>query len=273
MQLDKTSVATSAGSVYTDFIVDKYLGLTAFYQKSMPQASMQQIADNVQKDLALSSDVRMKSYSDTAAAKNSSYYFLFFAYCILAVMIMGVTSVMMSFNEKDLSRRNLCAPLRPAQMNMQLVLGNAVYALVVWALLTVFIFAFSGAGFTLGTLLLSLNALIFTFVGLAIGFLAGKFIKNGGVQAAVTNVVSLGISFISGVFVEQALLGQTIKTIASFTPGYWYVKAVNDIKNIVDFNMQSVMPVIWSMLIQIGFAAALFIIAVAVSKQRQVSAA
>jgi ABC-2 type transport system permease protein len=273
LQIEKTSVESTSSSVYVDFLLDKYLGLAAFYQKSLPDAALQTIADNTAKDLAQSCDVQMKSYGGTEKDKFLPYYFLFFAYCILAVMIMGVTAVMMSFNEKDLSRRNLCAPLPLSRVNFQLVLGNAVYALVVWALLMVFILAFSGAAINTASLLMMLNALIFTFVGLSIGFLAGKFIRNGGVQSAVANVVSLGISFISGVFVGQELLGDTVKTIASFTPGYWYVKAVNDIKSIVDFNAQTVMPVVWSMLIQIGFIAALLIIATAVSRQKQMNAA
>jgi hypothetical protein len=62
-------------------------------------------------------------------------------------------------------------------------------------------------------------------------------------------------------------------TIASFTPGYWYVKAVNDLRNMVMFNLQNLMPVIYSILIQLVFTAALIIIALFVTKQRRMSKA
>jgi len=132
---------------------------------------------------------------------------------------------------------------------------------------------YGGVTLNEGTILLCLNALVFTFTALSIGFLAGKFIRSLGAQAAIANVVSLGMSFISGVFVDQELLGKTVLNIASFTPSYWYVKAVGDIRSTVEFSAQNVAPIVNSMLIQLGFAAALLIIALAVSKQRRRSLA
>jgi ABC-2 type transport system permease protein len=102
-----------------------------------------------------------------------------------------------------------------------------------------------------------------------VAFLAGKFIKSPVVQAAVTNVVSLGICFLSGVFMDQYLLGETVLKIASFSPGFWYIKAVNWIKELTSFSFENLRPVFEYMLIQLAFAAACIIVALVASKQRK----
>jgi hypothetical protein len=60
---------------------------------------------------------------------------------------------------------------------------------------------------------------------------------------------TMTLSFISGVFVPQQLLGNTVQTIASFTPIYWYVKASNDIHNLIIFSSENLKPILSSMLI------------------------
>jgi ABC-2 type transport system permease protein len=187
---------------------------------------------------------------------------------------MGITTIMLVFNEADLSKRNRCSPLSPFRMNLQIFLGNATFALVVWLVIcAVNLLLYGQTAGIAGIALLCLNALVFTIVSLAIGFLAGKYIKNGIVQSAFANVVSLGISFISGVFVEQGLLSGSVLKVASFLPGYWYVKAVNTIRDLADYSFQSMTPLFCDMLIQLGFAAAFIIIALVVTKQQRVSRA
>jgi ABC-2 type transport system permease protein len=274
VKLQKTVTSMSANNVSLDLLINRYLGIAGLYLQNAPGMSESEIVENVFRDLDVSSSLDFNNYNRSAERGELSFYFQFIAYPILAILIMGVTSIMMAFNEKDLSNRNLCAPISKANMNFQLLLGNAVFALAVWAALCVMIFILhGGAKLETGLILLMANALIFTVAGLSIAFLAGKFIKGGGSQAAVTNVVSLGISFISGVFVEQELLGRTVLSIASFTPGYWYIKAVNDIRTTVAFTSQAVAPILYSFLIQLGFAAVFFILALVVTKQRKTSLA
>lgn len=272
MTIQRTAGSVSAGTVNVDFLVDKYLKTASLYVKNVPGISQDDIVRNVENDLRLSAAVDMNYYNKPADSDRLSFYFRYHAYSILLIMIMGVTSIMMAFNRKDLAGRNLCSPLSPVKMNMQLVAANASFAVTVWAALCVVIFVLYGSfSFSAGVALLCLNSLVFTLASLSIAFLLGKFIKSTGVQAAVTNVVSLGLCFLSGVFVEQALLGKTVLTIASFTPTYWYVKAVEDIRATVSFSIQNIAPIISSMLIEFGFAALFIIIALVVSKQRRLS--
>lgn len=268
VSLQKTAASGTTAGVNVDFLIDRYLNLAQLYVKNSPGMDAAQIAGHVRDDLASRAQVVVNTYGNTANTNYLTYYFQYLAYSLMAVMIMGVTSFMMAFNDTDLANRNQCSPVRPLNMNLQVLLGNATFMVAAWALQCGMAFLFFG-NVTIGpgTLLLLLNALALAIVGMSIGFLAGKFIRNPGVQNAVTNVVSLGISFISGVFVEQELLGKTVLDIARFTPGYWYVKAVGDIRNMVTFSLQNILPVIYSVLIQLGFAAAIFIVALVISRQ------
>jgi ABC-2 type transport system permease protein len=271
-QVEKIAAAGTPASIYLDFLINRYLNTAALYAKNMPAATQADIAAYVAADLENAADLDYRA-GEAAPEDPTPYYFRFFCYSVLAMMMMGVSLAMLSINEANVSNRTLCSPLRPAQMNLQLVLANGVFALAVWAVMCAFTLAVSGrAVWDTGTILLCLNALVFTVVSLFIGILTGKFIKNHGVQAAVTNVVSLGISFVSGVFVSQELLGKTVQTIGSFTPAYWYIRAVDAILGTAVWNAERLRPVWESMLIQLGFAAAILIVLLAASKQRRKAA-
>ena len=118
-------------------------------------------------------------------------------------------------------------------------------------------------------MLLMANALCYTFVCLGLGFFVGHTIKSQNAIHGAVNVVSLGISFISGVFVPKELLGETVKRIASFTPTYWYVEAVNSISTLT--NNSSTLDILNSMLIQLGFAAAFLALGLAVARHKSLA--
>lgn len=267
-KLTRTAAGGSVAGVYLDLLVDKYLGIAELYTKNARELTADQITAYVAADLQKQAVVTTNNYGKAADTNSLVYYFQYLAYPILAVMIIGVTTFMMAFGDKDVSNRNLCSPIKPFSMNMQIVLGNVIFALGAWAAMCAMVFiAYGKLPQGTGVVLLCANALVMTISSLAIGFLAGKFVRDSGVQSAVANVVSLGISFISGVFVPQELLGQTVLNIARFMPGYWYVKATRDISGITVFDWASLEPVLLGMLVQLGFAAVFFLVAFAASKQ------
>jgi ABC-type multidrug transport system, permease component len=258
--------------MYTDMLVNRYLNTAQLYLKNLPGITQDQIVQNVAKNLEQQATVNMAKVASQQDSNFVSYYFQYLAYAIMAIVIMGVTSVMMTFNEADLQNRNIISPVRQTSMNMQLFLGNMVFGLFVWLALCIISFILYGKiTLNTGTMLLCLNALALTLVSLSIGFLAGKFIQNHGAQGAIVNVISLGLSFISGVFVPQDMLGNQVLAIASFTPNYWYVRAVADLRDMTVFSSQNVTPVVYDMLIQLGFAAAILIIALLLTKQRKLA--
>jgi len=272
VMIKKTSVSGSTSNVFMDSLINKYLNAASLYAKNLPGITQLQIVSNLNSDLKLTSSVEIHSFSKTGGTSNVSSYFTYLAYSIMAILIIGVTSIMLVFNDQDLKRRNLSSPVKSTSMNIQLILGNLTFALAVWAVMVIISFLIYGKELlNQNIVLLSANAFIFTISCLSISYLAGILIKSRNVQSAISNVITLGTCFIAGVFVPQELLGKTVLSIASFTPTYWYVKAINDINKLVGINTTNVMPIIYSMLIQLGFAVAIFTISLVIAKQKRVS--
>lgn len=273
MQLEKTELPGSASGIYMDNIINKYLNTAKAYKDNIKNLSDEQLTTYISKDLSHKTEVHMER-SQSEASKNDTciYYYNYLAYSLFAILILGVCSVMMVFNNTDLKKRNLCSPLKLRNVNFQMIMGNLSFAVFAWfVLIFTSLIMYRGYMFTERGFLLLLNSFIFTLAALSISYLIGNIIKSRGAMSAAANVVSLGTCFISGVFVPQILLGKTVLKIASFTPTYWYVKSNNDIGNLVDFKMENLMPIFNNMLIIIGFAVAVLAVTLVVIKQRRLS--
>lgn len=273
MSLEKISIPLSASSVFTDALVNKYFNSAKLYINSGTETDQNKIVQYVKNDLNKKADVEVKSFGTKDSLNESIvYYFNYFSYSLFAILILGVSTIMMVFNKKDLRMRNTSSPITIRSMNFQLLLGNLLFAFVTWLLLVSFSFIlFSNTIFTLSTVYLLINSFVFTLACLSISFLIGNLIKGRNAQQAIANVFTLGTCFTAGVFVPQALLGKSVLTLASFTPTYWYVKANNQIGSIVNFNSQNLTPIIYSMLIVFGFAVAILAISLVVIKYKRTS--
>ncbi len=271
VKIEKTSIQNSQSSVYLDSLINRYLGTASLYLQNMPGISDSELLGYVQSDLDYQTSVQVMNYGRTTDSKVTTYY-TYLVYAMIIIIFLGVTSIMMAFNDKDIKMRNLGSPLKSFSINMQLFLGNLSFAMIVWIIIVTIGFLISGqAAFDLNSVLMYVNLLCFSFVCLSLSFLIGNLIDSRYARQAIANVLALGLCFISGVFVPQQLLGKTVSYIASFTPTYWYVKAVNDIEKLVAINATNVTPIINSMLIQLGFVVALLTVALAIAKQKRVS--
>lgn len=271
IKLEKTTIPNSASGIYIDSIINKYLNTAKIYTSYMENLSEEQLINYINHDLSQNIEVKLNnSVEETSISEGRAYFFNYMAYSLYAVLILGVSSVMMVFNNEDIKRRNLSSPIKLKNMNFQMILGNITFAILVWFIL---IFAslvmYGKYMFTAKGLLLLLNSFVFTFAVLSISYLIGNVIKSKGAMSAAANVVALGTSFISGVFVPQALLGETVLKIASFTPNYWYVKSNNSIVKMVNFNMGNLTPIFLNMLIVIGFAVAVLSITLVYIRQKR----
>lgn len=274
IQLEKTTVPNSTSNIYMDLLINKYLNTVKTYTTYLPGLSQDDLTQYLEKDLAKQSKVTMISNgTHSVYAEKSGYYFNYLSYSLLAILILGVCSVMLVFNNTDLKRRNLCSPIRSADMNFQMVLGNLSFAVITWLVLVSASFIMYGSFmFTATGLLLLLNSFVFTLVALSISYLIGNLVKSRGAMSAMANVFALGTSFISGVFVPQELLGANVLTISSFTPTYWYVKANNEITAAVSFNPDNLSSIFTSMLLVLGFGVAVLGMTLVLIKQKRVEA-
>ena len=272
-QIEKTAVPGSISEVYLDNIINKYLNTAKVYVVNMVGLSDEQLVGYIEKDLEQNVEVTMnRKAQDVSKNQRAAYHFNYMAYSLFAVLILGVSVVMLVFNDKDLKNRNLCSPITLRSMNFQLILGNLSYAVFAWiAMLIPSLVMFGSFLFTARGLLLLLNSLIFTICALTISFLISILVKGPGAVSAAANVVSLGTCFISGVFVPQELLGDTVLRMASFTPNYWYVKSNNAIAGMGELTSKSFTPLLQNMLIVLGFAVAALTVALVVTKQKRMS--
>ena len=273
IELQKTVVPSSTTRMYVDMAINKYFNIARVYVNNIPGITEKNLAEEVAKSSSFETTVQLKHFGDKKL--NNSFgvsYFNFLAYSLFSIIILGISSILIVFNDKTLKRRNQCSPMKNKSFNLQLIMGNLVFALAAYAVMVAFVIVLNIENMmSYNGLLLCINALVFTIAALSISYLVGLLIKNRDVQPAIANVLALGFSFISGVFVPQEFLSDKALTIASFTPTYWYVKANNTIGTLSNFSFDNLSKVFTYMLIELGFAMAIFSVALVVSKQKRVT--
>lgn len=270
VSLEAAGTPDSTNAVFLQTLVDKYFSTAALYVKYGKGIDQAMLAQLVRADLNKTAPVWVESSTPVRPNEGQHLYvFNYMSYTLFAVLILGVTTFMLSFNETDLKRRNLCAPIRSASMNLQMFLANMVFGTVCWALMSgLGVAIYAKEMISIQGLWLCLNAFVFMIACLGISFLLGTLIKKRNSQAPLQNTLTLAFSFLSGAFVPQFMLGKTVLTIASFTPTYWYIKSNHAITALSSFSLTNIAPVLFNMLIVLGFGAASLLVAMAISKKR-----
>lgn len=271
LMIEKTTVPDSAAGMYIDLMINKYLNTAKLYKNHLGTISDTELLDHIKNDLNNQTKVTVNSFNSNANnGDNHVYYFNYLSYSLFGIMILGISAVMLVFNDTDLKRRNFSSPVKLKNINIQLIFANLSFAVISWFVLIIPSFImYKDIMFTTTGLLLLLNSLVLTIAMLSISFFIANTIKSKNALSATSNVVSLGSSFISGAFVPQELLGTTVLKISSFTPNYWYIKANNIIADTVVFNAENLIPVLFNMLIVLGFAAAFFAVTLVLIKQKR----
>lgn len=272
VRLGEMMAPQEADAIQARQLVNRYLDQAAVYRAADPGIEPAELSRIVSADLSSETEIRLLDSRVLGSENRSVLYFQFLAYTLISVMITGITAITRIFYTTDLNRRTLASPLSPLRFSMQLLAGNVVFTLAVWALMVAFSIVLGGAALSASALLLmAANALVFAFTCLTLSLFIGQFLRKESTQSMAANVLALAFGFVSGVFVPQALLGETVLQIARFTPSYWYVRALGDIAQISEFTPDALKPVGIGVLIQIGFALAFLVLSLAVGQQRRVS--
>ncbi len=271
--LDTTSVPGSFYNVYVDMRIEQYLNIARLYVNHVPDKDLEILKTLIADDLSKNTMVDIKTAEDNSGNQNNmKYYFNYLPYSFLLVVILGISSVMLTFNNLDIKRRNACAPIEAGRMNLQFILANTLFTLVSWIILVLFCLLFSHKNIpAASTRYFIINSFAFALCASGISFLIGNLVKGREAITALANVVTIGSCFISGVFVPQVLLSESVLRIAGFLPTYWYVKANDRIAELTQFSWQNLTEVANYILIELGFAAAFFIIALVVGKRKRIA--
>ncbi|HHX75209.1 MAG TPA: ABC transporter permease [Firmicutes bacterium] len=271
VRLEKISVPGSYSSAYLDLSIDQYFNLARLYLLQAENLSQEELVKHVAAALAAGAEVELLAGSaapDTILSTN--LYFNYLAYSLLSVTILGMSTLMLTYHNQDLQKRNACSPLTPASFNRQFGLAVLAFTGMAWLLMVTLCLLFTGKNiYNPSTVFFLINSLAFAVCSACLSFLIGNLVTNVKAIPAISNVVTLGLSFLSGIFVPVELLGSSVLKIAGFTPTYWFVAANNHLAGLKQFNSATLQPVFSAMLLQIAFALAFFAIALVAAKKRR----
>lgn len=275
--LEKTASPNMTSAINADMLVDRYLRTVRLYadvelketsDQSGREALVNQTRINLEKSTPLSFSEREKKTESSDDRMRAGYGYL--SYAIMSILILAVTSVTSVFIQSEVRSRMRCSPIKTGNLQFQLFLGNLCLAVLFWLLLNAVI-ALVFQDFNLDSLrlLLLLNSFVFSLVSLSLGFLIGNLTASRNAHNAISNVMGPGLSFISGVFVPQELLGATVLRIASFTPTYWYIGAIEESFRITSETGYAIGKLIACLAIQLCFALSFLALSLVVSMQRR----
>lgn len=270
--LIKRSIPDSLSSYYVESIINKYMNTAKIYIGASAGITEEELIELVKRDLKNTTDVIIKQDNHLSSIINScNNFYNFSLYSIFVVLTLGASVVMFRFMEKNIKSRNNASPMRQRSFQVQMILGNLIYTLIVWVLISIVgIILFKEVMFSSSGMLLLLNSLICSVTALSISFFVSYIIKSEAAMSAAINLISLGSAFIGGAFVGQDLLSSGVLKAASFTPGYWFVKVNNNILQISNYRGEDLKTIFGGIGVQSGFAVMFFVITLVYAKYKRV---
>lgn len=195
-------------------------------------------------------------------------FFQFIPYVLSSMILCGLTPILVTFWQTDLSKRISCSALSLISRNVQLALGSVVYALFNWGLFILTSRIFYGAEvFSEKGLLCLTNSFMLLPLSVALSLIISSFSPSWNVTNMLNNIISLGMSFVCGVFIPQSQLGENVLAVSKFLPFYWYIKN-NDLISGASEEVFSYQAFWENMGVQALFIVAMFVVALVASKMR-----
>lgn len=257
-------------SASVDNAINSYFNTARVYTKSLPNIAEKELISYVRQDMNAKANVTINANTKEGRDNNFyNYYYNAAAYIMLSSCLLGIGMIMLSFHNIHIRRRNMVTPMTIKNLNFQLIYGNLIFVLGYDILLILLgILLNRDKSINENVILFWLNTIVFSISALSISYLIAILVKRKEANDAISTVLSLGLSFISGAFIPQLILGDFVLKLASFTPVYWYIKGNDTIASLSHFNWDNVKSIVYYMIIQIGFAAALFALSLVVSKNK-----
>ncbi len=271
VRLEKKAIPDGVYNSSVDQVINNYLNTARIYLTAIPNISEEDLVSYIRKDINTEAEVSIDA-NENKGEENGFYnqYFNMASYIMLSCCLLGVGLIMLTFHNVHILRRNLVTPMTHKNMNFQLIGGNLIFVLTydIFFILLGFLMN-ENKSLNGNVLLFWLNLIIFSVSALSISYLVAVLVKSRQANEAVSIVLPLGLSFISGAFIPQFLLGDSVLKLASFTPLYWFVKGNDTIAGLVNFNWDNLKYIYFYMLIQLGFAAAVFSLSLVAGKNRR----
>lgn len=202
---------------------------------------------------------------------NIAYFFQYIPYIVLCVLLTSLCPTILILTGKEIRSRINCSCMSATSQLMQIICGTVIIVFGVYAVLMV------TAAVLYGNMLFStvgmyaiINAFVFILFAMMLMLLISVISPKVSSLNMIAQVIGLGSSFLCGVFVPQSMLSETVIGIGKFLPVYWYVKANNMISGMNGEVFES-RDYMLCLGIQLAFTAALFFVALLVSRTKRSS--
>lgn len=271
VKTEKTVVPDSYSSFYIDLCIDKYFNTAKLYVRNIEGITQEELVRYLESDLEQNAKTDIRQ-NDNKAENHSdaNTFFNLFSYSLFSVIVLGMSAMMMVFNNRNLKIRNACSPISMTRMNLQFVLANLIFTFASWLFMVLLCLLVNLKNSLKPNMIyFMLNSFLFAFCCASISYFLGNLIKSDNALAGACNALALGLSFISGAFVPQELLDSSVLKIASFTPNYWFIRANNAIGELTVFDFSHLKPVLSDMLVLICFNMAFFSVALVIGKKNR----
>lgn len=262
-------------SYYAQLLLERYMKTTQNYvdicRAKDGSVDEKALLEHVKSTLKKETLVETTSKLDTNKLGRLTFYFNFMNYGLLAGAIFTICMILASFNKEIIRRRILVSSMKRSTHNRSLLLSNALFAVLLWAVYTVIGFVLCGTEFfaTKQGIAYMANSFVFTFCAVTIAFMLANVIQNKEALNGIINVIALGSSFLCGAFVPVEWLPDGVLAAAHILPSYWYIQNNETVKTIETWNLKTVKPLLVNMGVILAFSVVFIILANVLSGRKR----
>lgn len=265
---------------YAEMLLARYVKVQNIYVKELAKQTdnktltdeklENEIIEKINQTISKQTEIEMTSKLDTTGLEKATFYYNFANYTLLAGAILVICLILSSFHEERIRKRTIVSSMKYQKHNRILLLGNGLFALVLW-LFYVFIsfFVVGNVMFSIQGIIYMINSFVFTLCALTIAFLVGSIINNKNAMNGIVNVIALGSSFLCGAFVPVEWLPDTVLKIAHILPSYWYIQSNELVKTMEEFNLETLKPIMMNMGVVLLFAIGFIIVANLIERKKR----
>lgn len=253
---------------FAQMMLERYIKVANIYNEV--SASEEELITNINDTLNIQTEVEITSKLDTDNLSKATFYYNFANYSLLAGCIYVICLILSSFKNEQIRKRTIISSMDYKEYNRKLLLSNSLFAIILWIFYVLLSFILLGnIMFSMHGLIYIINSFIFTLCTLTIAFLIGNLFNNKNAINGIINVIALGSSFLCGAFVPMELLPDSVLKIAHVLPSYWYIKTNELLKNIQEFNFETMKPILINITILILFILIFIIITNIISNRKR----
>lgn len=266
---ENIKVPGSYTGYFADSQVSQYLKSLKTYLAA--GYSVTDAAKNVSEDLELKGQVTLQGDTVKASMPSVYYYLRYIPYVLMAVLIYGISPALRAFQNRDLKKRNECGAMTMNQRNKQIMIACVAFSAIIWGVFMIMAVVLYRGQLLDGNIKYGiLNTIAFLLLAASIAFMVGMLVKSDNALTALVNIISLGFCFMGGVFVPQEVMSEKVLAFCKFVPSFWYVKVNDMLGGAIGITHQMRTDVWMGILVQVGFAAAIFALTLVLIKKTRV---